>query len=325
MLKPQALGEAAYLLANGASKARGDKTGGAKDIRTWRLLFLSSGENDLEHFLSLASETPTGGQEARIIDVHCSDSGIIQNCPGLGNTRLTVEHLERQAKTHNGHAIRAFLTRLVSTERAYVRALHDEFLHRLNLPPNVNSQVFRVAKKFAVIAVAGYLAADWGIVPWPQLEAFHVCGRFFGEWLQRRGHVGASEAHRGINSVLDFIGRYGESRFDEPTRDDKRMILNRAGSRFFVSDSGEFDYYFTPTGFAEACGGLNPKQVSKTLVEAGLITPDSAGKASVVHRIAVHGLGRYYVLTAENVERYRQSQEQHQDDSNVQLLRTKTV
>ena len=43
-VQPEHAGEAAFMLANGRQKARANRTGSSRKVLTWKLLFLSSGE-----------------------------------------------------------------------------------------------------------------------------------------------------------------------------------------------------------------------------------------------------------------------------------------
>jgi hypothetical protein len=77
----------------------------------------------------------------------------------------------------------ACLARLVA-ERVGGAATLTEFIDKLRnhvsnrLPANADPQVRDVARRFALVAAAGELAAAWGILPWQPGEAE---GRHFKE------------------------------------------------------------------------------------------------------------------------------------------------
>lgn len=66
---PKVVDQASYLLANGQGKQRATRTGGKQPPKTWRLLFLSTGEMPFIDYLKGYGITPKGGQEIRMIDI----------------------------------------------------------------------------------------------------------------------------------------------------------------------------------------------------------------------------------------------------------------
>ena len=73
-VQPEHAGEAAFMLANGRQKARANRTGSSRKVLTWKLLFLSSGEESLSNLLGRVKRKPTPGQELRLLDIP-SDAG----------------------------------------------------------------------------------------------------------------------------------------------------------------------------------------------------------------------------------------------------------
>jgi hypothetical protein len=59
------------------------------------------------------------------------------------------------------------------------------------------------------------MAINMGVLPWPQGEAAQAATVCFNAWLDQRGYTGASEHHRGIEAVVEFVQRHGSSRFDD--------------------------------------------------------------------------------------------------------------
>ena len=70
----------------------------------------------------------------------------------------------------------------------------------------------RAADRFGLIAVAGELARDFGIVPWSQGDAYTASSECFGAWLDRRGGLEPAEVRYGIAQVRRFVEAHGESR-----------------------------------------------------------------------------------------------------------------
>ena len=65
----RAVGEAAYLLANGQGKSRAHVDGSARTLRSWRCVILSNGEMTIADMLGEDGHQVRAGQEARIVDL----------------------------------------------------------------------------------------------------------------------------------------------------------------------------------------------------------------------------------------------------------------
>ena len=114
-----------------------------------------------------------------------------------------------------GTAGRAFLTRLVETRAAdpdgfyeLVKGLRQQFISD-HLPAGSDGQVRSVAGRFGVVAAAGELATEWGILPWEIGEATQAAAVCFQAWLNERGGIGAGEVHAAIRQVRAFFEQHG--------------------------------------------------------------------------------------------------------------------
>lgn len=190
----QTVGRVAYMLANGSAKARAGKGGESRAMKQWRLVFLSSGEVGLEDRINEDGKRIRAGQEVRVPDIPCPESGMFEDAHGLPGFGALAEHLKAQVRLHHGHAARVFLQNLsqewphLPLMRNKLQALEGAWLQAA-VPPGADGQVSRVAGRFAVVAVAGELAREMGILPWPagySNEAARVC---FRAWLERHGLV----------------------------------------------------------------------------------------------------------------------------------------
>lgn len=306
-------GQVAYMLANGAAKARATREGGNRAMRQWRLIFLSSGEQGLEDKLSEDGKKVRAGQEVRVPDVPCPSSGMLDEPHGFESLGALAEHLKAAARRHHGHAARAFLGCLCDEwERrealqGKLREWEAAWLAE-QVPAGADPQVRRVAGRFALVAVAGELAQRLGILPWPEGEAARSAAVCFRAWLDRRGHAGASEVHRGIAAVLAFIEKHGMARFDEWGDRDARP-LNRAGTRKRAEGPVDgWDFFITPEAWREACQGFGAREVARACAEAGILNEGHGEKATQSLRLPGHGAGRYYIIRAACVAAFRESE-----------------
>lgn len=302
-------GQVAYMLANGAAKARATREGGNRVMRQWRLIFLSSGEQGLEDKLSEDGKKVRAGQEVRVPDIPCPPSGMLDDAHRLPNPGALAEHLKAQARRHYGHAARAFLKGLCDQwERrealqSKLREMEAAWLAE-QVPAGADPQVRRVAGRFALVAVAGELAQRMGILPWPEGEASQAAAVCFGAWLDRRGHAGASEVHRGIAAVRAFLEKHGMARFDEWGDRDAKPI-NRAGTRKRAEGPVDgWDFFILPEAWKEASQGFGAREVARACADAGILEPDGAGKLARSIQIPGHGKARYYIIRAASVARH---------------------
>lgn len=306
-VEPKDAGSVAYMLANGSAKARANKDGGARGLKQWRLVFLSSGEQGIEDKLSEDGKRARAGQEVRVPDIPCPPSGMFRDAHEQGNLGGFAEHLKRQAREHYGHAARAFLDglcqRMADQEQLQsgLLAMEGAWLDQSLKETFADAQVRRVAGRFALVAVAGELAQSMGILPWPEGEASSAARECFRAWLDGRGYTGASEDHKGIEAIIGFLEKYGQSRFDDWGKNND--VSNRAGTRRPAQGvSNCWDYYITGRAWAEACAGLNPQSVARICIEAGILETDGDGRASRTIKTPHHGKPRFYVIRARGLE-----------------------
>jgi putative DNA primase/helicase len=279
----RAASEIVYLLANETGKSRADRSGAARRRRTWRVLFLSSGEVTLQAKLAEAGLRPMAGQHVRLVNIG-SDAGaglgVFQNLHGLPHGAALSDHLRNAARTFCGTAGPAFL-RALAHDRADDPAALNDALKKLrarfiaeHLPDGADGQVRSVAGRFALIGAAGELAQTYGVLPWPEDEAIGAAGACFKAWLAERGGAGATEDMRAIEAVRSFIAAHGASRFEvvaEASNGADQRIINRAG---FKQANGEgWDYLILP----DTWGG---RSVPRPRSEAGRRRAEAARMAA---------------------------------------------
>ena len=132
-----------------------------------------------------------------------------------------------------------------------------------HVPGGATGQVRSVAGRGALIAVAGELARDYGVLPWPEGEALRAAGACFLAWLAQRGGAGPpAEDAAALAQVRGFLEAHGKFRFTtlttpvsglEPALPDVTRPINRVGFRRRVSgDSDErWEYSDSTRGVEE--------------------------------------------------------------------------
>ena len=220
---PREAGEIAYMLANGAGKARAGRDGSARRPAQWRLLFLSSGELSLADKMAEAGKRVRAGQEVRLVDIPAdagAGMGIFENLHGAASPGEFAEMLREAAARCYGAPIRLYLdalTERLAADRDGLRALLEtnrrEFMAK-HLPASASPQVRSVCGRFALVAAAGSLATIFGITGWPDEEAERAAGICFRAWLERRGSAEDQEIESGIRQVIRYLEEHGSSRFE---------------------------------------------------------------------------------------------------------------
>jgi uncharacterized protein (DUF927 family) len=318
MVDAREVGDIVYSLANETGKARAARDGSARARRTWRILYLSTGEVPLAVKMGERGHSPMAGQDVRLANIPAdagAGHGVFQDLHGMASAAVLVRHLRNATHHYYGTAARAFLDKLTSERAtdpdglaAYIADIRRRYLEEL-APDGADGQVISVATRFALIATAGELACTYGILPWPQGEAFASARAGFRAWLDARGGAGASEDTRGIASVRRFIEQHGESRFtlltqpefDSEEEREGRDTINRVGFR--RQSAGGWQYLFFPESFkTEVCKGLEASHVAKALYKAGLLEPGEKGRLAKKRRIKGLGSPRLFTVKGTILE-----------------------
>jgi putative DNA primase/helicase len=158
-----------------------------------------------------------------------------------------------------------------------------------------DGQVQRVARRFALVAVAGELATKWNLTGWPQGTAIAAAQTCFNAWVATRGGKGNLEPKQVLAQVRAYLEQHGESRF-APWDDDGRVTFNRVGFRRVVDDGRTRFYVLREAMKREVLAGLNVSDALRTLADAGVLETSADGTATRPERLPELGKQRCYVL-----------------------------
>lgn len=280
---PAEAAQTVYMVANGSSKQRANRTGGAAAIKTWRLIFMSAGEVSLSNLMEQHGKKVKAGQEVRFIDIPADAGkglGLFEELHGHIDGASFAEALNRDSKTFYGTAARAFLRQLTADKAGLtvrLKSLMAEFL--VDVPEGADGQIKRAANRFALVAAAGELARE--VTGWPDGESFRGVKACFDSWLAGRGE-GSHESNQAIESVKSQLLTWGESRFGQSVN----------GPVWGTKDGSDFLVY--PAAFKnELCRGLDHRNVAKILYDNGYLP----GTASITKRIGSVGTRKVYVIS----------------------------
>ena len=301
-IDPKEAAQAAYMLANGQGKARMSKAATARPAAQWRLLFVSSGETTLAEHQAGAHQRAHAGQEVRLVDIEAdagAGMGVLENLHDHASPAALADVLKDAAARFHGAVGLEWLRRIVVDKPRIVESIGADLTAFVaeTAPPDAGGQVLRVARRFALVAVAGEMATRYGLTGWAEGEAIKAAERCFQCWMQTFGGAGNVEARTILSQVRAFFEAHGSSRFEAWNADQTQRVVNRAGFRRGLE--GEYTYYVFPEAFRrEVCAGVDSKMAAKLLVGAGWLQPDAEGKPSRKERVP--GLGenpiRVYVF-----------------------------
>ena len=296
---PKEVGMIVYSLGNGRGKQRASRTGTARSVTRWRVVVLSSGERTIGTAMAEGGHRIKAGQSVRLLDIPATRAfGAWDNLHGMASGTAFADAIKRAAVTHHGHAGRAFLEKLTRDTQDYC-----ELLERIKVLPEFSAdggegQDKRAAARFALLALAGEAATDYGITGWPEGAAIQAAAAGFKAWRSTRGRRN-DERRQILESVSGFIERHGDSRFSKADDTNDTMRNNRAGW-WRESDAGRI-YLFNADGLKEALKGFDFKRALDTLQEAGALPiPEANGERSKPMRI--HGQQcRLYQINADKL------------------------
>jgi putative DNA primase/helicase len=289
---PREVGAIVYSLGNGRGKQRAGRTGNARAVTRWRCFVLSSGERTIATTMQEGGHRAKAGQAVRLLDIPAARIfGAWDDLHGMSSAAAFSDAIKRAAVTHHGHAGRAFLERLTRDGRDFCTRLE-----RIKALPEFDTeggegQDSRVAGRFALLALAGELATEYGITNWPQGEAVKAAAEGFRVWRAMRGR-GNDERRQILDRVSGFIERHGDGRFSDANSKGESQTRDRAG--WWRDVDGIREYLFTGEGLREALKGFDFKRALDALHESGALpAPGSDGKRAKFIRIDGRGMKLY--------------------------------
>ncbi len=182
----------------------------------------------------------------------------------------------------------------------------------------LSAQELRVLRSFALIAVAGELAIEAGILLWgPGLVQF-AAKQLFDKWRAAQPHGGTSREHAQIlEKISDFIERHRDTRFTDVRPKIYTEIMNsvavtkkceeqpraydRAG--YWEDINNLRVYLFTKDGLREATSGFDFERVLRALEEAGAFVGKGYGSEKAKKRwLPDGGQAKLYHINPEKLD-----------------------
>jgi len=291
------VGNVVYSIAGGIGKQRANRDGSAKLPSTWRIFVLSTGEISISDKIKEGGKRARAGQEIRILDLS-ADAGKGFGVFDTGdNPEQLARDLRQAAITFYGTAGLAFIRAIIAQVND-VTIIAQESLDafREQVAANVQSgQVLRAANRLGLVSVAGELAIQLGILPWPAGSINEAAAGIFRAWHVARGGNDPAEVRAAIDQIRGILERYGDSRFDPPNlAADSRPVPDRLG--YIQGEGADRQWWVLPRTWRNTfCEGFDAKDVAKALVERGLLLPGYGNETN--RPVRINGqLTRAYVL-----------------------------
>lgn len=293
-----------YAIANGVGRQRASRSGAARSVTRWRCFVLSSGERMVPTEMATAGLKAKAGQLVRLIDLPIArQHGIWDDLHNLPSGAALSDAIKDSLAKHHGKAGRAFLERLTVDARKWPEALAELINgEAFAAVDDSDGQAKRVAGRFALIALAGEVASEYGVTGWQAGEATQAAAIMFQTWRAQH-QTGNAELAQILEQVAAFIDRHGDSRFSEigtmdRTMDRATVVHNRAGWWEYNDDGDGRIYWFTPDGFREAIKGYDFNDACDVLEAAGALLPDKKGERWRQKKIDGENARRYAIWSA---------------------------
>tara|TARA_R110000851_G_C13100504_1_gene568232 strand:- start:8302 stop:9981 length:1680 start_codon:yes stop_codon:yes gene_type:complete len=294
---PRYVGDVVYSVADGIGKQRAGRSSAARRVRRWQVMMLSSGEITLETKMSEAGKRIRAGQDVRLVTVSAGrDFGAWDNLHNHQTGASLSDSLKQISTTHYGHMGPAFIRALI--DRGELGSLPARLKAILDLFTAKSGQAARVAERFAIVALALELAAEFQLLPLPDGEATASMIALFNDWQAERGE-GPNEDSQIVKAVADFLDRHGGSRFQQLAAETD-VVRDRAG--YWRSTPSGRVYLFTGSGLREATEGFDTARAVRALESVGAIVQRDKGRAQASIRFPWGGTKKLYVIDPARLE-----------------------
>lgn len=286
----KALESIAYDLFNETDKIRGEKEGGNRQIKRWKVTALSTGEKDLETQLRLQNAKVHAGQLVRLLNVPLEEAHNIHKFP---NNKAHADHLNEKVQECFGVIGRewiAYLANNTETIKTTFKAIRQKWL---DLSSNMSGQVQRVAgDRFAILETALHLAKD--LTQWTDEENSQAILKNFLNWKEEFGENSREEKSI-IDSLTDWL-LVNESCFIEYPADPNAKTPPKIAGVRVLADGKEREYYFIYTKvFDEITDGFPKNMVRNVLFNSGIMkkpTTPQKGYNEYLFKIPAKMLGK---------------------------------
>jgi putative DNA primase/helicase len=169
----------AYTLFNGAGKLQGAKEGGNRELKRWRTVAISTGEMDIETFLSAGGLKVKAGQLVRLLNLPMEKSVAHHE---YQNGKQHADALKEAYQTNHGAAGREWIKWLAGHQqeaKQAVRAAQERWRSLILL---IMANRFTVGERFAILEAA--LVLGMPVTGWGEQESRDAIQHGFNAWVK---------------------------------------------------------------------------------------------------------------------------------------------
>ncbi|WP_440464936.1 DUF927 domain-containing protein [Psychrobacter sp. ASPA161_6] len=271
---PKIVGKTVYMLANGQGKGRSTTTGHNRIAKTWRIIFLSNGEESLQNFMAQAGQKTNAGIEVRVAHIDADAGKGLKTFDSLvlaETSEAQADRIKELSHAYYGSAGIAWLEHITSDKAATTANAGQLVSDFMNQYSDLTAQAHRVAKRFAIVAAAGEIATQAGITGWQAGQATTAVMTCLDNWLDNYGRDGEHEQRQIIDHIKAFIEQHGSSRFQPCYRNTRLDFEERTPNRVGYRNMDTGDYYFSKETFNSVCAPFSKSKVLQVLEEADLL------------------------------------------------------
>ncbi|MFP4733168.1 DUF927 domain-containing protein [Pasteurella multocida] len=265
------VGDIAYSLFNGVGKIQGAKEGGNRDLARWRTVAFSTGEIDLETYLTNVGIKTNVGQLVRLLNIPLQRATQFHHHK---DGKAHADHLNQASKLHYGVIGREWIKHLIDLHHNNaIEPLYRAILeNRLNtLPNDCHSQVKRVMSRFSILEMTLKLSLDF--TGWDVGECENAITKAFNEWVNIFGYHSREELQV-IEQVNGWLLRNGSRFIEYPLNPNKAEPKDTAGYKELAKQgtNEREKYWIIPQVYLnDVIKGFNEKQASEILAKADML------------------------------------------------------
>lgn len=304
-IAPRALHEAIYMLANGRAKARMAKDATAADSASWRLALISSGEVSVAEKLKEASLDVMIGHEVRLIDIEADTRthGVFDTLHGAKSAAAFADALRAAAQDHHGAVGREFVRKLsallqIKSPEMFERMVRGHVSAWLDaLPSAPDGQIQRVARRFAIIAVAGRLATAMKLTGWGETDAVDAAHAAFIDWYERR----FGDKRDAVDSVAKRLKAF----LDAELSSLQHLNALQVSDTDVQGWRDDTRAYLTAATWSKLYPDAEGATAAKALLDMQMLVPGDGGRLMRKAPRGVPSRPRLYTLNLERIDAYK--------------------
>ncbi|MDI2112131.1 DUF927 domain-containing protein [Commensalibacter nepenthis] len=308
------IGDIIYMLANGIGKGRANQLGNARSVKTWRSIFLSSGEVMLDQKMGEDQRSSKMGQKVRFMEIPAdagANMGLFEDIHEFKEAGLFASYLQTQSAKFYGTVGLAFIESLCKARQNNEEGFKQQLIQAIEqrtqalLSKNTTSKdgaIRTIAQRCALIEQAGLLAIEYGIFPFDQNMIIQSTEQCFKDWINHNPNLQEHEEKQMILHIKHYLETHGANRFIDMTFADTDRTPHRVGYKK-KNTNGVFDYLILAQNWEkDMCKGFNAKEVAKALMKTDLLEQKEGVRPNYKLTIPSIGLTRIYHIKASIME-----------------------